>query len=60
MTSAAIVAAAVERRVDLVVVGPEAALVAGVVDALAEAGIPAFGPPRPRPSSRARRLSPRS
>jgi phosphoribosylamine--glycine ligase len=40
----AIVAAAVERRVDLVVVGPEAALVAGVVDALAEAGVPAFGP----------------
>jgi phosphoribosylamine--glycine ligase len=40
----AIVAAAVERRVDLVVIGPEAALVAGVVDALAEAGVPAFGP----------------
>ncbi len=33
-----------ERRVDLVVVGPEAALVAGVVDALEEAGVPAFGP----------------
>ncbi|MEZ5076608.1 MAG: phosphoribosylamine--glycine ligase [Solirubrobacterales bacterium] len=40
----AIVAAAVERRVDLVVIGPEATLVAGVVDALQEAGIPAFGP----------------
>ena len=40
----AIVAEAVKRRVDLVVIGPEAALVAGVVDALAEAGIPAFGP----------------
>jgi phosphoribosylamine--glycine ligase len=40
----AIVSAAVGRRVDLVVVGPEAALVAGVVDALAEAGVPAFGP----------------
>jgi phosphoribosylamine---glycine ligase len=39
-----IVATAKERAVDLVVVGPEAALVAGVVDALAEAGIPAFGP----------------
>ncbi len=41
---AAIVAAATERRVDLVAIGPEAALVAGAVDALAEAGIPAFGP----------------
>ncbi len=41
---AAVVAAAVERRVDLVAIGPEAALVAGVVDALAEAGVPAFGP----------------
>ncbi len=40
----AIVAAAVERRVDLVAIGPEVALVAGAVDALAEAGIPAFGP----------------
>jgi phosphoribosylamine--glycine ligase len=40
----AIVAAAAERRVDLVAIGPEAALVAGAVDALAEAGIPAFGP----------------
>ena len=39
-----IVAAARERDVDLVVVGPEAPLVAGVVDALAEAGIRAFGP----------------
>jgi phosphoribosylamine--glycine ligase len=41
---AAIVAAARERRVDLVAVGPEAALVAGLVDGLAEAGVPAFGP----------------
>ncbi len=40
----AIVAAAKERGVDLVVVGPEAALVAGVVDALEDAGVPAFGP----------------
>jgi len=39
-----IVAAARERGVDLVVVGPEAALVAGVVDALEDAGVPAFGP----------------
>jgi phosphoribosylamine--glycine ligase len=40
----AIVAAAVERRVDLVAIGPEAALVAGAVDALGDAGVPAFGP----------------
>src|SRR4051794_8869664 len=41
---AAIVAAAGERGVELVAIGPEAALVAGAVDALEEAGIPAFGP----------------
>jgi phosphoribosylamine--glycine ligase len=40
----AIVAVARERSADLVVVGPEAALVAGVVDALEDAGVPAFGP----------------
>ncbi|HEV7482638.1 MAG TPA: phosphoribosylamine--glycine ligase [Solirubrobacterales bacterium] len=40
----AIVALARERRVDLVAIGPEAALVAGLVDALEEAGVPAFGP----------------
>jgi phosphoribosylamine--glycine ligase len=42
----AIVAAARDEGVDLVVVGPEAPLVAGVVDALAEAGIRACGPSR--------------
>jgi phosphoribosylamine--glycine ligase len=41
---AAIVALAKERRVDLVAIGPEAALVVGLVDALEEAGVPAFGP----------------
>ena len=40
----AIVAAARDTDTDLVVVGPEAPLVAGAVDALEEAGIAAFGP----------------
>ncbi|HEY3552516.1 MAG TPA: phosphoribosylamine--glycine ligase [Solirubrobacterales bacterium] len=42
--AAAIVAAAKSNGADLVVVGPEAGLVAGAVDACEEAGIPAFGP----------------
>ncbi|MGE0068584.1 MAG: phosphoribosylamine--glycine ligase, partial [Solirubrobacterales bacterium] len=40
----ALVAAAREHRVDLAVIGPEMALVAGAGDALEEAGIPTFGP----------------
>ena len=41
-----VVELAKRERADLVVVGPEAPLVAGVVDALRENGIDAFGPDR--------------
>ncbi|MDO4791404.1 MAG: phosphoribosylamine--glycine ligase [Buchananella hordeovulneris] len=40
----AVAAAAKEHDVELVVVGPEAPLVAGVADAVRAAGIPVFGP----------------
>jgi phosphoribosylamine---glycine ligase len=40
----ALAGAARDERAELVVVGPEAPLVAGLVDALRDAGIPAFGP----------------
>jgi phosphoribosylamine--glycine ligase len=40
----AVVSLARQRRVDLVVIGPEMPLVKGVVDALAAEGISAFGP----------------
>jgi phosphoribosylamine--glycine ligase len=41
-----IVGAARDEKVDLVVVGPEAPLVAGLADALAAAGVRCFGPSR--------------
>ena len=39
-----LVAFAVARKIDLVVVGPETALVAGLIDELAKVGIAGFGP----------------
>lgn len=44
LDGAAVAALATGLGVDLVVVGPEAPLVAGVADAVRAAGIPAFGP----------------
>lgn len=41
---AAVTGFANENAIDLVVIGPEAPLVAGVADALRERGIPVFGP----------------
>ncbi|MEE8485272.1 MAG: phosphoribosylamine--glycine ligase [Acidimicrobiia bacterium] len=42
----AIVELCAERNIDLVVVGPEAPLAAGIADALMDAEIPVFGPTR--------------
>ncbi|WP_448073636.1 phosphoribosylamine--glycine ligase [Georgenia yuyongxinii] len=46
LDGAAVVAAARDVEADLVVVGPEAPLVAGVADAVRDAGIACFGPGR--------------
>ncbi len=43
---AAVTDVANEEDIDLVIIGPEAPLVAGVADALRERGIPVFGPGR--------------
>jgi len=40
----AVAAFAVQRRVDLVVIGPDAAAAAGLADACAQRGVPVFGP----------------
>src|SRR5512142_308576 len=42
----AVIAFAKEKQIDLVVVGPEAPLCAGIVDDLEAAGVKAFGPSR--------------
>ncbi len=44
LDGSAVVGFAEENAIDFVVIGPEAPLAAGVADALAEAGISAFGP----------------
>ena len=46
MDGAAVAALATSLGIDLVVVGPEAPLVAGVADAVREAGVACFGPSR--------------
>lgn len=46
LDGAAVAGFANEHAIDLVVVGPEAPLVAGVADVLRERGIPVFGPGR--------------
>ncbi|MEA2538165.1 MAG: phosphoribosylamine---glycine ligase [Chloroflexota bacterium] len=46
LVPAAVVAAARSTSAELVVIGPEAPLAAGVADALAEAGVTVFGPSR--------------
>jgi phosphoribosylamine--glycine ligase len=47
MDGAAVADLAVAHGVDLVVVGPEAPLVAGVADAVRDRGVPVFGPSAP-------------
>ena len=61
MSGKAVADLAEQLGVDLVVVGPEAPLVAGVADAVRRAGhrLSSDPPPRPR-GSRARRPSPRT
>jgi phosphoribosylamine--glycine ligase len=46
LDAAAVTSFANEEHIDLVVIGPEAPLVAGIADELRERGIPVFGPGR--------------
>ena len=59
MDGPAVAALATSIGADLVVIGPEAPLVAGVADAVRAAGVACFGPPVTRPGSRGPRPSPR-
>jgi phosphoribosylamine--glycine ligase len=43
---AGLTALALEMKADLVVIGPETSIAAGLADSLAEAGVPCFGPSR--------------
>jgi len=56
---AAVAALAAEVEADLVVVGPEAPLVAGVADRVRAAGIAVFGPSKAAAELEGRRRSPR-
>ena len=50
--SAALTALALELGIELVVIGPEAPLVAGLADDMREAGLTVFGPSKARRTSR--------
>lgn len=54
-----VVAWAQTHSIDFVVVAPDDPLALGMVDALEDAGIPAFGPGRTPPSSRPAKSFPR-
>src|SRR6516225_6141851 len=56
---AAVIAFCKAQKIDLVVVGPEAPLCAGIVDDLTAAGIKAFGPSRAAAQLEGSKASPR-
>ena len=58
--SAGLIALCQQNSVDLVVVGPEAPLAAGVADALRDAGFAVFGPERRGPNWRRAKPGPSS